>query len=92
LRACWYSQHKIKAWPEERYAEVISWIESKYNLRTLLIGHEKEEEKIKKVYALANNRKTKVSVWLGKDGEIPLLALLVKKLNFISAMIPALCI
>jgi ADP-heptose:LPS heptosyltransferase len=73
---------KIKAWPEERYAEVISWIESKYNLRTLLIGHEKEEEKIKKVYALANNRKTKVSVWLGKDGEIPLLAALSQKAKF----------
>lgn len=73
---------QIKAWPEERYAEVISWIEDKYHLRTLLIGHEKEEEKIMKVHASAGNKRTNVSIWLGKDGEIPLLAALIQKAKF----------
>ena len=70
---------KIKAWPEERFAEVIARIENKYNLRTLLTGHEKENEVIERVIRLAQNKGANPLIWLGKDGDIPLLAAMTRK-------------
>lgn len=64
----------IKAWPEDRFAEIIVWLEREYNLLTLVTGHEKESEKIEKVVNIAKSKGAKPLSWLGKDGEITRLA------------------
>jgi ADP-heptose:LPS heptosyltransferase len=72
----------IKTWPEERFAEVIAWTENKYNLHTLITGHEKESELIEKVVNLAKKKGANPLIWLGKDGDIPLLAAITQKARF----------
>jgi ADP-heptose:LPS heptosyltransferase len=69
----------IKAWPEDKFADVISWLERDYNLRALLTGHLTEQERIEKVASLANNKGASPLIWLGKDGEIPLLAAITQR-------------
>lgn len=69
----------IKAWPEERFADMISWLEKSYNLKTLLIGHEKEAETIYKVVHVAKDKGANPFIWLGKDRELPLLAAITHK-------------
>ena len=66
----------IKAWLPERFAEVISWMEKKYQLPCLVAGHESERDCIEAVADLAGKSKTKPGIWLGKEGEISVLAAL----------------
>jgi ADP-heptose:LPS heptosyltransferase len=73
---------KIKAWPEERFAEVIAQTEKKYSLHTLVTGHEKESEIVERVVHLAITKGAKPMMWIGKDGEIPLLSAITQKARF----------
>jgi ADP-heptose:LPS heptosyltransferase len=66
----------IKSWSPERFVEIISWMEEKYQLPFLVAGHESEADCIKGVVDLAHKRKVKPNIWLGKDGEIPVFAAL----------------
>ena len=50
--------------------------EKKYQLPSLVAGHESEADCVEAVVHLAGKSKAKPSVWLGKDGEIPVLAAL----------------
>lgn len=67
----------IKAWPEERFADVFAWIEKTYNLQILVTGHEKEAGMIEKVVTIAKGAHPQI--WMGKDGELPLLAAITQK-------------
>ena len=69
-------QVSIKAWSPERFAEVISWMEKEYQLPSLVAAHQSEVDCVEAVVQLANKSKAKPSIWLGKDGEIPVLAAL----------------
>ena len=72
----------IKAWPPEHYAEAIAWIESRYAQPCLLIGHQSEVETVRRVAGLAEDRGAHPRIWLGRDGEIPLLAALLASASF----------
>ena len=61
---------KIKAWPADRFADVIAWMEIECGLRALIIGHEKESHVINKVRDLAEKKGASPKVYLGKSGEL----------------------
>ena len=66
----------IKAWLPERFAEIITWMERKYQLPSLVAGHESEADCIQSVVHLAQKGKANPRIWLGKDGQIPTFAAL----------------
>jgi len=68
-----------KFWPEDNFARVISDLEKKFDLRTLVVGHESEKGAIDKVVVLAGKKGADPKSWLGKDGDIPLVCALAKK-------------
>ena len=69
-------QVSIKSWSPERFAKIISWMEKEYQLPSLVAAHQSEADCVEAVVQLAGNRKAKPSIWLGKDGELPVLAAL----------------
>lgn len=71
-----------KFWPEENFAEIIAHLEKKFDLKTLVLGHESEKDAIKKVVGLAGKKGADPKSWLGKDGDIPLVCGLAKKSLF----------
>lgn len=73
---------QIKAWPPERFAESIAWLERERGLRTLLIGHESERGILESVRDVAINGGASPALWLGRDGEIALLAALLEGSQF----------
>jgi heptosyltransferase-3 len=81
---CPAGTHKvsIKAWPAERFAEMIAWIESAYSRTCLVIGHQLEAETVGHVIDLAERRGAHPKAWLGRDGELPLLAALLAFASF----------
>ena len=71
-----------KFWPEENFAGIIAQLEKKFDLKTLVLGHESEKGAIKKVVELAGKKGADPKFWLGKDGDIPLVCGLAKKSLF----------
>ena len=69
-------QVSIKAWAPERFAEIIAWMEKEYQLPSLVAAHQSEENCVEAVVRLAGQNKAKPGIWLGKDGDIPVLAAL----------------
>ena len=49
--------HKIKEWPEERFAEIADYLIEKYHAKVILIGGSSDAEKVQKVLAHAKNAK-----------------------------------
>jgi ADP-heptose:LPS heptosyltransferase len=72
----------IKRWPLENFAKAIRWLKSRYQINTLLIGHEKEGRIVTEAADLAGTGKDRPPVWLGKDRDIPLLAGILEKAKF----------
>jgi ADP-heptose:LPS heptosyltransferase/GT2 family glycosyltransferase len=69
----------VKAWPAGRFAEVVSWLQ-KRRIPVLLLAHSAEEDLVEQVAsAAAKLGGARPKVWLGKDGELPLLAALLKE-------------
>jgi len=67
----------VKSWPAERFAELVIWLQAQKKIPVLLMAHTAEakavEEVVANVEALGGSRPR---VWLGKDGELPVLAAL----------------
>jgi ADP-heptose:LPS heptosyltransferase len=72
----------IKKWPAERFAEVIAWVDQTYGFHPLLIGHESEQAEIEAVAGLLELKGIAARRWLGKNGELPVLAALLEKAQF----------
>jgi|GEM_PF-1762318 len=72
----------IKVWPADKFAEIINWLKFKYNIYTLLVGHENERKIVEEVNGLVKKSGYNPSTWFGKDGEIPLLAGILEDANF----------
>ncbi len=72
----------IKAWAADCYADIIAWIENTYALPCLLVGHQSEIEIVRRVAESARHRGAHPKTWFGRDGEIPLLAALLKSASF----------
>ena len=76
---------QVKAWPAAKFAELIVGVqrEEKSPLPVLLLGHSSEGAVLDEVSAtvirLGGERP---AVWLGRDGEIPLLAALLARAKF----------
>jgi ADP-heptose:LPS heptosyltransferase len=69
----------IKSWPSESFAETVKWLATNRQLPSLLIGHEQEKSMIEAVKNHCEERGSPVRVWLGKKGELPLLAGLINR-------------
>lgn len=68
-----------KKWPAERFAEVISWLSSTHGLQPLLIGHEGESDVVRRVAAMVSVSGAQPAVWLGRSGELAVLAALIQQ-------------
>jgi ADP-heptose:LPS heptosyltransferase/GT2 family glycosyltransferase len=67
----------IKAWPSEKFAEIVIALERQHQRKVLLLGHENERALLDAVVAAVENRGgSRPGCWLGRDGELPLLAAL----------------
>lgn len=63
----------LKAWPTAHYGEVLAWLQKTRNLRPLLLGHVSEAERIEEVGRLARAAGADPIIWMGNDGQFPLL-------------------
>ena len=69
----------VKAWPTERFAEVVVWLQAR-KIPVLLLAHVAEAALVEQVAAgAAKLGGTRPKTWLGRDGELPLLAGLLKE-------------
>lgn len=70
----------IKAWRPEAFGELAAWIEEKRGMPVLFMGHESERTAIEEAREAARRagRRTPAA-WLGRDGELPLLAALLER-------------
>jgi len=75
-------QIAIKRWPTEKFAKMITWLKYKYKIETLLVGNENERGIVEEVAGLAGGESYQPPIWLGKDGEIPLLAGILEQAKF----------
>jgi ADP-heptose:LPS heptosyltransferase len=67
----------IKAWPADHFAELVIELEKTHSLPVALLGHQKEKAVLEEVANLVKKRGGKSpATWLGKDGELALLAAL----------------
>jgi len=72
----------VKSWPPEKFSEVVAWLQSR-KLAVLLLAHEDEADLVEQVGAGAASRGgARPEAWLGRDGELPLLAALLKDCGF----------
>lgn len=67
---------KIKTWRAEGFAQVIADAELDSKVPTLIIGHESERPVLETVVTGARERGAEPKLWVGKNGEFPLLAAL----------------
>jgi ADP-heptose:LPS heptosyltransferase len=72
----------IKTWPHESFAETIVWLESERGIRCLVTGHRSEAGCVEAVAELARRKGAQPEIWLGRDGDIPLLAALLEAARF----------
>ena len=66
----------VKAWTPAGFGEVVAWLESSAALPCLLLGHVSEADFVQAVADRAAAAGAAPRVWLGRDGELPLLAAL----------------
>jgi len=64
----------IKIWPAGKYAEIICWLEKEQDTRAVLVGHEKERAILERIESLSRERGCSPLSYVGKDGELPVLA------------------
>ncbi len=74
---------KIKAWEPTKFAETAAWLHRQYNQSLVLLGHVSETSILNEVSAgIVKLGLPKPPIWLGQEGEIPLLAALLKSSRF----------
>ena len=67
----------VKSWPAERFAELVVWLETKRKIPVLIMAHKAEAGPVERILHRAEELGgIRPPVWLGKDGELPLLAAL----------------
>jgi ADP-heptose:LPS heptosyltransferase/GT2 family glycosyltransferase len=65
----------IKAWPADHFAAVVLHLQHEEKLPVLLLGHVSERGPLEQVAdACVRRGATRPAIWLGRDGEMPLLA------------------
>jgi len=70
---------QVKSWPEKKFAEIVLWLQRDRALPVLLLGHESEKALLETVAAeTVRLGGTRPALWLGRDGEVPVLAALLR--------------
>jgi ADP-heptose:LPS heptosyltransferase/GT2 family glycosyltransferase len=65
----------VKSWPADHFAELVAWLQTKRKIPVLLLAHESEASATEDVAnRTVKHGGTRPGVWLGRDGELPLLA------------------
>lgn len=72
----------FKSWPRERFSKVANWLFDSHGLTPLLVGHESEKVVVDEAEQLMTNAGVKSYKWLGKPGELALLAGIVGNARF----------
>lgn len=72
----------IKAWPLDRFADVISWIVEEKHIVPLLLGHVSEGEIVCTLSGMLKTRGINAVQWLGNDGELSQLAAILERSCF----------
>ncbi|HEX3728830.1 MAG TPA: glycosyltransferase family 9 protein, partial [Opitutaceae bacterium] len=70
----------VKAWRPEAFGQVAAWLQKDRKLEPLLLGHESERKMVEAAADAAERAGAKrPGIWLGRDGELPVLAGLLQK-------------
>ncbi len=65
----------VKSWPTDHFAELVVWIQATRKMPVVLLAHEDEAPAVETIAAAAAKLGgRRPAVWLGKNGELPLLA------------------
>jgi ADP-heptose:LPS heptosyltransferase/GT2 family glycosyltransferase len=73
----------VKAWPTANLGEVAAWIRTAGKLPVLVLAHKSERALADEVVAAAAGHGAKnIPVWLGGDGELPVVAALLREALF----------
>ena len=75
--------HKIKDWPEERFAEVVDYLIKVYRAKIIMIGGPKDKETIKKTMSLL---RSEMKILETTDFDIDELKALIAKLHLLIAI------
>jgi ADP-heptose:LPS heptosyltransferase/GT2 family glycosyltransferase len=68
----------VKSWPADGFAEVVAWLQAR-KMPVLLLAHADEADAVEEVASrVAKLGGSRPKAWLGKNGELPLLAALLK--------------
>ena len=75
--AAGFANVSIKAWPAASFAALVNTLRTAHHLPVMLLGHANEEDSLVVVAdAVAATGAPRPPIWLGRDGELPLLAAL----------------
>jgi ADP-heptose:LPS heptosyltransferase/GT2 family glycosyltransferase len=74
--AAGFANVRLKTWPADRFAACIGYLHTRHGLPTILIGHESERAHLESVISHLPSSISR-AVWLGRDGDLPLLAELI---------------
>ena len=75
--AAGFANVRIKTWPAERYAGVLSWLRRERGIRTLLVGQDDERDYLEGLKESA--REAQAEIWTGGAGDLPLLAAILSR-------------
>ena len=75
--AAGFANVKLKTWPADRFGLALKHFHQRHGLPILLVGHETERTHLEEVRSHAG--KTPVTLWLGREGELPQLAALISQ-------------
>ena len=75
--AAGFANVRIKTWPAERYARVLSWLRRERGIRTLLIGQDDERDHLEALRKSADG--ALAEVWTGGAGDLPLLSAILSR-------------
>jgi len=75
--AAGFANVRLKTWPADRFGATLAWLRQQHGLPTLLVGQESEQAYLESVQATAGAAAP--AIWLGREGELPLLAALLAR-------------
>jgi ADP-heptose:LPS heptosyltransferase/GT2 family glycosyltransferase len=75
--AAGFANVRLKTWPAERFGATLAWLRQEHDQPALLVGHASERAHLEKVQAAAGAAAP--ALWLGGEGELPLLAALLAR-------------
>jgi len=75
--AAGFANVRLKTWPADRFGATLAWLRQQHGQPTLLVGQESERACLESVQAAAGTAAP--AIWLGREGELPLLAALLAR-------------